>query len=44
MLPGKPEVLGEGPSPQIPHNTMGLNRGFQGEKTASNPLSHGTVN
>jgi len=41
---GKPEVLGEGPTQKIPHNTMGLNQGFQGEKTASNTLSHGTVN
>jgi hypothetical protein len=41
---GNPEVLGEGPTPKIPHNTMGLNRGFLGEKIASNTLSHGTVN
>jgi len=41
---GKTEVLGEGPTPKISHNTMGLHRGFQGKKTAPNTLSHGTVN
>lgn len=36
---GKTEVLGEGRIPKIPHNKMGLNRGFQSEKTASNTLA-----
>jgi len=34
---GETEVLGEGPTPKIPHNTMGLNRDFRVRKQRPTP-------